>query len=100
MTSKDEIPGVHIRIFGENTKVRSREIELMKRAAQLCDLSFSEFARMSVMKETRRILLQWREDRIEIANKILMEEKIRLEKNKIIEQSKKEKWMEDAEKVE
>jgi uncharacterized protein (DUF1778 family) len=78
-----EIPGIHVRLHGVDVKVRSRNLEILKQAAKVCDLSFSEFARMSVMKEAKRVLLQWRKDRVEIAKKIIMDEKIREQNEKI-----------------
>ena len=83
MSSKDEIPGVHIRIYGENTKIRSRNLEFLKRAAKFCDLTFTEFCRMSSMKEAKRVMLIWRKDKVKIAKKILFEDKLRQEKEKI-----------------
>jgi uncharacterized protein (DUF1778 family) len=65
----------HIRLNTKNSiKINSARMDLILKAAELSGVSLSEFVKMAALKEARLTILEFREDRIEVAKEILKKE--------------------------
>lgn len=74
----------HIRLNTKTcVKINSPKMDLILKAVELLGISLSEFVKMAALKEARLTMLEFREDRIEIAKDILKKEEDRIkEENK------------------
>jgi len=72
----------HIRLNTKNSiKINSARMDLILKAAELSGVSLSEFVKMAALKEARLTILEFREDRIEVAKEILKKEEEKYKEN-------------------
>jgi uncharacterized protein (DUF1778 family) len=72
----------HIRLNTKNSiKINSARMDLILKAAELSGVSLSEFVKMAALKEARLTILEFREDRIEVAKEILKKEEEKHKEN-------------------
>jgi len=77
---------VHVRLYGNETKIISNEFRTIQEACKFLGLSLSEFTRMAVFKEARRTLLDYQKDKVVFAKKVLLEEELKQKKEELDKQ--------------
>jgi uncharacterized protein (DUF1778 family) len=82
--SNEKSREVHFRLYGHEAKIVSDELKTIERACQFLGLTISEFCRMASIKEARKVLLDYRKDKIMFAKKILLDEESRLKREELL----------------
>lgn len=79
----DNARQVHFRLFGSESNIVSDKMHLITKAANIINLTISEFCRMAAVKEARYTLLEHHKQRLKIAKKIILDEELKQKQREI-----------------